>query len=73
MSKLKPHHYVMLNDAKPTLESTISRDLYFYSTKWTQKDQEQTKSTELRPQDGILNEPKEQSKIFMRDQMLYFN
>ena len=61
-----------LNDSKPTLESRVSRDVYFYSTKWVDQDVEKTNSTQLISRDGIMHEPKEQTKIFMKDQMLYF-
>jgi len=78
MSKGKPNYRkdnnqgVLLNKSKPTMESLISRDIYFYSPVWTQEDAQHDNSTVLLPRDGILNNPKEQSKIYMRDQFLQF-
>jgi hypothetical protein len=69
---LKPYGAYVPNDAKITTESKVSRDIYFYGGSWAAEESGREKPTKLMQQDGIVNNPKEQSKIYMRDQMLFF-
>jgi hypothetical protein len=74
MKKLQAaHDPVFLNDAKPLTSSLIEREPKYYNPYSKSVDgYGPDESTKLLPRDGIVNEPKVQSAIFMHDQMLYF-